>query len=317
MSAPTEWVSGTRTDPAATSSRPATSSLRRPRASATRSQRQREQRDRDRVGGERDADLPRRRRRCAPGSPAPGGRPARAARSRSRPRRSRPRPPPRRPRGAVGLEALTDAASVNARKASIRRLRGCRLRPCSRWCRLLLAAVLAGASIAKLASPARAVPRWRRSGSTAPRAGAAWAAVIVAELALAAGDRRRIDLAAYLAAAMMATFAATAVGDAPWPRRSPVRLLRGPLDRRLARGGVATWCSSFAFSRAAVATDEGADDGRVAGAGARRRLARLRGAGDRRARARPRGRAAAAAAGPGQRRSRSPRRGRRSAREPD
>ncbi len=36
MSAPTEWVSGTRTDPAATSRRPATSSLRRPRASAAR-----------------------------------------------------------------------------------------------------------------------------------------------------------------------------------------------------------------------------------------------------------------------------------------
>jgi hypothetical protein len=75
--------------------------------------------------------------------------------------------------------------------------------------RIVLAAVLVAASVAKLASP--------RSSSAAlgtfgirGRGGrwAAWAALIATELALAAGVAAGLDLAAYLAAALMAAFGA-------------------------------------------------------------------------------------------------------------
>jgi hypothetical protein len=74
-------------------------------------------------------------------------------------------------------------------------------------CRLVLAAVLVGASIAKLASPRTSSAALATFGIRRPGAQwAAWAAVIVAELALAAGVAAGIDLAAYLAAVMMAAF---------------------------------------------------------------------------------------------------------------
>ena len=56
ISTPTEWVSATRTDPAATSSEARDQQLAPADGVGGAAQRQREQRDRDRVGGERDAD---------------------------------------------------------------------------------------------------------------------------------------------------------------------------------------------------------------------------------------------------------------------
>jgi hypothetical protein len=79
--------------------------------------------------------------------------------------------------------------------------------------RLILGGVLAGASIAKLASPASSRAAMATFGIDGRRAqAAAWAALIVAELGLAAGVIAGSATAAYLAAALMATFAATMVG---------------------------------------------------------------------------------------------------------
>jgi hypothetical protein len=79
--------------------------------------------------------------------------------------------------------------------------------------RLVLGGILAGASVAKLASPASS----RAALSTFGIAGAqvqmvAWAVLIVCELGLAAGVIAGSATAAYLAAALMATFAATMIG---------------------------------------------------------------------------------------------------------
>jgi hypothetical protein len=79
--------------------------------------------------------------------------------------------------------------------------------------RLVLGGVLAGASIAKLASPASSRAAFATFGIDGPRAQAvAWTLLIGAELGLAAGVIAGSATAAYLAAALMATFAATMVG---------------------------------------------------------------------------------------------------------
>ena len=79
--------------------------------------------------------------------------------------------------------------------------------------RLVLGGVLAGASIAKLASPASSRAALATFGIDGHRAQAvAWALLICAELGLAAGVVAGSATAAYLAAALMATFAATMVG---------------------------------------------------------------------------------------------------------
>jgi hypothetical protein len=79
--------------------------------------------------------------------------------------------------------------------------------------RLVLGLVLAGASIAKLASPASSRAAMGTFGIDGRRAqGIAWALLICAELGLAAGVIAGSASAAYLAAALMATFAATMVG---------------------------------------------------------------------------------------------------------
>jgi hypothetical protein len=73
--------------------------------------------------------------------------------------------------------------------------------------RIVLAAVLVGASAAKLASPRSSSAALATFGIHGERARwAVWAALIATELALAAGVAAGLDLAAYLAAAMTATF---------------------------------------------------------------------------------------------------------------
>ena len=79
--------------------------------------------------------------------------------------------------------------------------------------RLVLGGVLAGASIAKLASPSSSRAALTTFGIDGRRAQAvAWGLLICAELGLAAGVVAGSATAAYLAAALMATFAATMVG---------------------------------------------------------------------------------------------------------
>lgn len=79
--------------------------------------------------------------------------------------------------------------------------------------RLVLGGVLAGASLAKLASPASSRAAMATFGVAGPRAQvAAWALLIVTELGLAAGVIAGSTTAALLAAALMALFAATMVG---------------------------------------------------------------------------------------------------------
>ncbi len=79
--------------------------------------------------------------------------------------------------------------------------------------RLVLGGVLAGAGIAKLASPASSRAALATFGIDGRRAQAvAWALLICVELGLAAGVIAGSATAAYLAAALMATFAATMVG---------------------------------------------------------------------------------------------------------
>jgi hypothetical protein len=78
--------------------------------------------------------------------------------------------------------------------------------------RLILGGLLAGAAVAKLASPASSRAALSTFGVDDRRAQAiVWAAVIAAELALAGGVIAGLDGAAWLAAALMATFAATMV----------------------------------------------------------------------------------------------------------
>jgi Methylamine utilisation protein MauE len=79
--------------------------------------------------------------------------------------------------------------------------------------RLILGGILAGAAIAKLASPRSSRAALATFGVDERRAQAVlWAALVGAELALAAGVVAGVDAAAWLAAALMATFAATMVG---------------------------------------------------------------------------------------------------------
>ena len=79
--------------------------------------------------------------------------------------------------------------------------------------RLVLGGVLAGAAVAKLASPASSRAALATFGVSERRLQAAlWAALVAAELALAAGVIAGLELAASLAAALMATFAATMAG---------------------------------------------------------------------------------------------------------
>ena len=75
--------------------------------------------------------------------------------------------------------------------------------------RIVLAAVLVAASVAKLASPRSSSAALGTFGirSSGGR-WAAWAVLIATELALAAGVAAGIDLAAYLAAGLMAAFGA-------------------------------------------------------------------------------------------------------------
>ncbi|HEX2468122.1 MAG TPA: MauE/DoxX family redox-associated membrane protein [Solirubrobacterales bacterium] len=79
--------------------------------------------------------------------------------------------------------------------------------------RLILGGLLAGAALAKLASPASSRAALATFGVDDGRAQAfVWTALIATELALAAGVIAGLDGAAWLAAALMATFAATMVG---------------------------------------------------------------------------------------------------------
>ena len=78
--------------------------------------------------------------------------------------------------------------------------------------RLVLGAVLAGAAIAKLASPRTSRAAMATFGIEGWRPQAvAWALLVACELALATGVIAGSTAAAYLAAALMATFAATMV----------------------------------------------------------------------------------------------------------
>src|ERR671919_2645121 len=75
--------------------------------------------------------------------------------------------------------------------------------------RIVLAAVLVAASVAKLASPRSSSAALSTFGIRGNRTRwAAWAILIAAELALAAGVAAGLDLAAYLAAGLMAAFGA-------------------------------------------------------------------------------------------------------------
>lgn len=79
--------------------------------------------------------------------------------------------------------------------------------------RLVLGGVLAGASLAKLASPASSRAALATFGIDGTRLQAVfWALLIACELGLAAGVIAGSATAAYLAAALMATFAATMIG---------------------------------------------------------------------------------------------------------
>ena len=78
---------------------------------------------------------------------------------------------------------------------------------------MLLGGLLAGAAVAKLASPSSSRAALATFGIAERRSQAiAWVALIAAELALAAGVIAGSRTAAFLAAALMATFAATMVG---------------------------------------------------------------------------------------------------------
>jgi hypothetical protein len=78
--------------------------------------------------------------------------------------------------------------------------------------RLVLGGLLAGASVAKLASPSTSRAALATFGLAGLRAqSVAWALLIACELGLAAGVIAGSDTAAYLAAALMATFAATMI----------------------------------------------------------------------------------------------------------
>jgi hypothetical protein len=78
---------------------------------------------------------------------------------------------------------------------------------------LILGGLLAGASVAKLASPATSRAAMATFGIAGRSAQSlAWGLLIVCELGLAAGVIAGSATAAYLAAALMATFAATMVG---------------------------------------------------------------------------------------------------------
>ena len=149
----------------------------------------------------------------------------------------------RSPRVQQRVSASHDAASVNTTQASIALAAGARLRPVLEVvARLVLGGLLAGASLAKLASPASSRAAMATFGIDGRRPQAiAWALLIACELGLAAGVIAGSATAAYLAAALMATFAATMVGAIlRGPRRRPLRLLRRPLDRRLVRASPAT-----------------------------------------------------------------------------
>src|SRR5918994_4955733 len=75
--------------------------------------------------------------------------------------------------------------------------------------RAVLAAVLVAASVAKLASPRSSSAALATFGVRGERGRwMAWAALIATELALAAGVVAGLDIAAYLAAVMMAAFGA-------------------------------------------------------------------------------------------------------------
>ena len=78
--------------------------------------------------------------------------------------------------------------------------------------RLVLGGLLAGASLAKLASPASSRAAMATFGIDGGPQAVAWGLLIACELGLAAGVIAGSSTAAYLAAALMATFAATMVG---------------------------------------------------------------------------------------------------------
>jgi hypothetical protein len=79
--------------------------------------------------------------------------------------------------------------------------------------RLVLGGVLAGASVAKLASPGSSRAALSTFGIAGPRVQSiAWGVLIACELGLAAGVIAGSAVAAYLAAALMATFALTMIG---------------------------------------------------------------------------------------------------------
>ena len=106
------------------------------------------------------------------------------------------------------------------------------------FCGSFLAVLLAGAALAKLASPRASMAALAGSGfGDGPLRPIGWAALIAVELALAIAVALGSDAAAYAAAALMAMFAAS-----PSPpcsrgaRRRSLRLLRAALEGFLARG---------------------------------------------------------------------------------
>jgi Methylamine utilisation protein MauE len=79
--------------------------------------------------------------------------------------------------------------------------------------RLILGGLLAAASLSKLASPGSSRAAMATFGVSQPQAQwIVWTALVAAELTLAAGVIAGLESAAWLAAALMATFAATMVG---------------------------------------------------------------------------------------------------------
>ena len=175
--------------------------------------------------------------------------------------------------------------------------------------RIVLAAVLVAASVAKLASPRSSSAALGTFGIRSPGGRwAAWAALIATELMLAAGVAAGIDLAAYLAAALMAAFGAAMLAAMQRGRSGAPCACFGA---RSTVGWPAVGRNlvlSFAFLALPLLPEGECDDRRVARARSRGRAARLRRAGDRGARARARGGDAAAAARP-RRGARDPRGG--------
>ena len=111
--------------------------------------------------------------------------------------------------------------------------------------RVALGIVLAGAALAKLASPRASIAALASFGfEDGPLRPIAWAALIAVELALAVAVALGSDAAAYAAAAPDgAVRGAHRRRPAPRSRRRALRLLRAALEGLLARACCGTSCS--------------------------------------------------------------------------